>query len=192
MPPVRTARDKNLLDALEAARPHAYSGPAWRIVRDGRDPTRCSASGSRWDDASFDVLYTSLRADGAIAEMYFHLSRGQPVMPTLVRYRLFELEIALSSCLRFPTLDDLAALGLKTATFGQMSYKERTQEYPRTQDIAEAAHFLGHDGLIVPSARSEWGNIVVFCDAVDAVAVRVVRDHGLVDWAGVRGAALGY
>lgn len=183
---MRPARDQRLLDSLEAVPPEPFSDTAWRVVRDGRNPRQCSAVGgrwdNRWDDRTFDVLYTSSNADGAIAEMYFHLRRGQPVFPSQVHYRLFELSITLWCCLHFASLADIAALGLRSETFGQMSYAERKQEYPRTQEIAEAAHFIGRDGLIVPSARSEWPNIVVFCDPAGPGAAEVVRDHGLVDW----------
>ncbi len=182
MAAIRSARDVRLLDTLESIAPEAFTGEAWRIVRDGRDPVQCSAAGGRWDDQTFDVLYTSTKAEGAIAEMYFHLRRGQPVMPSQVHYRLFELSVTLSSCLRIASLSQLALLGLQTASYGQLSYAERVQEYPRTQEIAEAAQFIGRDGLIVPSARSECPNIVVFCDPAGPAAVEVVRDHGLVDW----------
>jgi hypothetical protein len=182
MTAIRHARDNRLLDALDAIPAESFEDMAWRIVRDGRDPIQCSAVGGRWDDQTFDVLYTSSRAEGAIAEMYFHLSRGQPVMPSQVQYRLYELGVKLSCCLRIRSLADLAGLGLQTAAFGQLSYAERGQEYPRTQEIAEAAQFLGRDGMVVPSARSEWPNIVVFCDPAGPDAVAVVKDAGLVDW----------
>lgn len=182
MAAIRSARDNRLLDALEAITPAPLDRKAWRIVRDGRDPRQCSAVGGRWDDRTFDVLYTSSRADGAIAEMSFHLRRGQPVMPSQVRYRLFELNVRLSSCLHAEALADLAAIGMQTGNFGQLSYAEREQEYPRSQEIAEAAHFIGRDGIVVPSARSDWPNIVVFCDPAGPEAVEIVDDHGLIDW----------
>lgn len=178
----RPARDSSLLDAVEAVPSAPFAGTAWRITREGRDPAQCSAVGGRWDDRSFEVLYTSTHPDGARAEMYFHLSRGQPVFPSRVAYRLHELTIALDSCLRIATLEVLGVLGLKTASFGQMAYSERQLEYPRTQDIAEAAHFHGRDGLLVPSARSAHPNLVVFCGPAGPAAVDAVRDHGPVDW----------
>jgi hypothetical protein len=182
VPALRSARDNRLLDGLENIPPLAFEGQAWRIVRDGRDPLQCSAVGGRWDDTTFDVLYTSSRADGAVAEMYFHLRRGQPIMPSQVQYRLFELHVTLASCLSVAILADLVSIGLQTASFGQLSYAEREQEYPRGHEIAEAAQFLGRDGIIVPSARSAWPNIVVFCDPAGPAAVEVVNDHGLLDW----------
>jgi len=192
MAATRSARDNRLLDALDSLPPTIFTGTAWRVVRDGRDPLQCSAVGGRWDDRSFEVLYTSTRADGAIAEMYFHIARGQPVIPSQVRYRLFELRVALCSCLRIGSLAELASLGLQTTGFGQMSYAEREQEYPRTQEIAEAAHFIGRDGLIVPSARTEWPNVVVFCDPAGPAAVSIAGDHGLLEWDVWRNAPPGF
>jgi RES domain-containing protein len=188
----RPARDSRLLDAVEALPFEPFAGTVYRVVRDGRDPVQCSAVGGRWDDRTFDVLYTSTRADGALADMYFHLSRGQPVIPSQVRYRLHELKVTLTSCVRIPSVDALGPLALKTAVFGQLSYFEREQEYPRSQEIAEAAYFHGRDGLIVPSARSEHPNIVVFCDPAGLGAREVVRDGGVIQWEDWRREPLGF
>jgi hypothetical protein len=114
--------------------------------------------------------------------MYFHLSRGQPVIPSKVRYRIFELSVSLSRLLTLPTLDQLSKLGFGVSTFGQLSYDDKEHEYPRTQDIAETAHFLEYDGILVPSARWNCANIVVFCDQLPAGAIYVANDHGLIDW----------
>ena len=188
MPRSRSVRDSDLLDALEAIQPEPYEGPSWRVVRESRDPLICSSAGGRWDDATFDVLYTSTARDGAIAEMHFHLSRGLPVMPSKLRYWVFELTVSLRRMLHMPSLASLMALGLDTARYGQLSYQERQQEYSRTQDIAEAAHFLEFDGLMVPSARWDCTNIVVFCDRVPPEALAVAKDHGLINWAAWRSA----
>ena len=178
----RRARDNRLLDAVEALPFGPVERHVWRVVRDGRDPTQCSASGGRWDDGSFEVLYTSTNADGALAEMYFHLSKGQPVFPSRVAYRLFELDVVLASCVTIADMAALAALGVKTGTFGRLSYDEREGEYPRTQEVGEASHFHGRDGLLVPSARSDHLNLVILCDRAGPAAVEAAHDHGIVDW----------
>ncbi len=178
----RPRRDNRLIDALERIEPVSFTGPVWRLVRDGRDPLQCSASGGRWDDGSFDVLYTSMARSGAMEELRFHLMRGQPVMPSKVSYRMFELELALERALQFLDLEQLASVGLKTENFGRLSYEQKNDEYPRTQEIGEVAHFLEFDGLIVPSARSEARNVVVFCDKVETLRHSSVVDLGLVKW----------
>jgi RES domain-containing protein len=175
-------RDSALIDTLEAIEPVMFEGRVWRIVRDGRDPLQFSASGGRWDDGTFDVLYTSVQRQGAIEEMRFHLMRGQPVMPSKVQYRLFEIEVRIDRALKLVNLDALAAVGFDTSRFGRLSYQEKSEEYPRTQQIGEVAYFLEFDGLIVPSARYGCLNAVLFGDRVTPDALSTVVDHGAVDW----------
>ena len=67
MPSARSPRDRVLIDALEPATPTPFEGTVWRVVREGRDVLQGSAYGGRWDDGTFDVLYTSAMADGATA-----------------------------------------------------------------------------------------------------------------------------
>ena len=183
MRPRSRLRDARLIDSLELLPRRSFEGTAWRAVREGRDPRQCSAPGGRWDDGTFDVLYTSLLREGALAEIYFHLLRGQPVFPTRVRYVLFELKVTLAATLQFPKLADLAKLELETSRYGQLSYADRTQEYPRTQDIGEVAHFLDCDGLMLPCARWPCANLILFCDKLSDNTVEVTRDHGPIDWA---------
>lgn len=175
-------RDRALLDALEAIDPSHYDGAVWRARGDGRDPCECSASGGRWDDGSFPVLYTSMEPDGAIAEVYFHLKRGQPVFPSQKRYRLHEIHCSLNRALRLADMGALERLGLDASKYGRLSYQERAAEYPRSQDIGEAAHFLGFDGLIVPSARWQCRNVVIFCDEVAPDARYHKQAHDVIDW----------
>jgi hypothetical protein len=108
---------------------------------------------------------------------------GQPVMPSKVRYRMFEIELLLGRSLQLLDLEALSQIGLNTETFGRLSYEQRNDEYPRTQEIGEVAHFLDFDGLIVPSARSDAKNVVVFCDKVDGLRESTVSDRGMIDWA---------
>lgn len=181
MAPTRRARDNALIDALENIQPVNFAGPVWRVVRDGRDPLTCGASGGRWDDATFDVLYTSQTGDGAVAEMHFHLSRGLPVIPSRVAYHLYELRVAMTRALKLADLAAFEALGVDASRYGALSYADRDDEYPRTQDIGETAHFVGFDGLIVPSARWDGMNVILFCDRVPPEATEVVKDRGRID-----------
>lgn len=178
----RPLRDQRLLDALEATRQRPYRDTVWRSVRQGADPLACWRSGGRWDDGSFDVLYTSESREAAIAERRFHLYQGQPIPPSKVRYELFEIRISLEAVMVFDSLDALGALGLEIARYGQLSYVERVQEYPRSQEIAEACSFLGADGIVVPSAREPGTkNLIVFCEQDTVIEKEIVRSHGVID-----------
>lgn len=175
-------RDNALLDAMQGLTPVAFDGPAWRVVREGRDPLIASRSGGRWDDGTFDVLYTSETRDGATAETRFYLMKGQPVAPLKPNYRLYELQLCLGRSMRLVDLAALQALGLNTDRYGAAHYDQRKTEYPRTQEVGEAAHFLGFDGLQVPNARHDCLNIVLFDDAVESFAKTEIANHGIVDW----------
>ena len=52
-------------------------------------------------------------------------------------------------------------------------YAERN--YARTQEIADAAHFLGFDGLIGPSARWPCLNLVLFTDRIPPGQIQIVE-----------------
>ncbi|WP_085899439.1 RES family NAD+ phosphorylase [Kiloniella majae] len=179
---VRKRRDNNLIDAIESIDPLPFSSTVWRITRKERDPTQCSRSGGRWDDGTFDVLYTSAERHGAINEMKFHLLRGQPIIPSLVSYSLYELDVSLDRALKILDINMLEEIGLDTSKYGQLSYENKDKEYPRSQDIAEVAHFLEYDGLVVPSARHQCMNVVIFCDRVPPDTISVKKDHGTILW----------
>ena len=175
-------RDKALLDALERLEQAPFSESVWRSVREGRKPTGCWRAGGRWDDRSFDVLYTSAAREGAIEERRFHLVRGQPFPPSKVRYELFELHVRLAAVISFNGLEALQSIGMDSSGYGMASYVDKEIEYPRSQEIAEACFFLGADGILVPSARHECQNRIVFCEQDTEMEIKVIRSHGLIDW----------
>ncbi len=175
-------RDRNLLDSLERLEQAPFSETVWRSVREGRNPTQCWRAGGRWDDGSFDVLYTSAAREGAIEERRFHLVRGQPFPPSKVRYELFELHLRLAAAISFNDLEALQSIGMDASSYGMASYVDKDIEYPGSQEIAEACFFMGADGILVPSARHECQNLIVFCEQDTEMGIEVIRSHGLIDW----------
>jgi hypothetical protein len=163
-PDIRKARDLALLDSVDAFDREAISLDAWRVVRAGRDPLQGAPSRSRWCNETFDVLYTSLERDGAVAEI-FSLLNSQPVFPTKIEAHAHQVSVNLTRVLRLDTMESLADLGVEISRF-----KER--DYLRTQAIADAAHFLDFEGLIVPSARWSCLNLVIFSGRIipDAIS----------------------
>lgn len=162
----RKARDLQLLDAVDALNREPFEGRVWRVVREGRDPTAGIPSQSRWCNGQFDVLYTSKERDGAIAEINSLLSL-QPVFPSKMRWDCYELKVRSTKTLRIADLQALQKLGVDIA-----AYQER--RYDRTQAIADAAFFLGFDGLNVPSARWECGNLVLFTSRLQPTDVEII------------------
>jgi RES domain-containing protein len=147
----RKARDLKLLDAIDAAPRTAFKGDVWRVARDPLNGSRIPA---RWNLGTFDALYTSLAANTALSEIYFHLSR-QPVFPSKLQASLHHMSVDVGSLLLLNTLDDLSGLGIDSANYTGL-------DYTRTQAIADAAYFLDFHGLIVPSARASGLNLILF------------------------------
>src|SRR4051794_8510284 len=145
------------------------------MVRDGRDPVVGSPSRSRWCNGSFDVLYTSLERAGAIAEIHALLSL-QPVLPSKGRWFVHKLKISTSQIMKIADLPTLSRLGVDTSRYS-------ARDYGRTQEIADAAHFLGFDGLIAPSARWDCLNVILFTDHIRPGQVEHVETSDKpVDW----------
>ena len=175
----RRARDLALLDAVDAFKREPFSKTVWRIARGGRDPTIGSPSRSRWSHGGFDVLCTSLERDGALAEIHALLS-AQPVFPTRDPWFAHQLKISADRTLKIADLPTLGKLGVDVG-----HYFER--DYSRTQEVADAAHFLGFDGLVAPSARWSCLNAVLFTERLRPDQIEIVdSDAGAVDWAAWR------
>ena len=134
-------------------------------------------AGARWDPGSFDVLYTSLAREGALEEIHFHLSR-QPVFPSKGRSVLHRIAVRTRNTLNLADLAAVAELGVSIASYAELAYQ-------RTQEIGDAAAFLGFDGILAPSARWDCLNLIIFSDCVGPDDLRVL-DSEPVDWSAWR------
>ena len=175
----RPPRPKALLDAIDAETPTAFKGRLWRVVSDGFDPLRPSRAGGRFDDGSFDVLYTSASRDGALSESWFHAARGQPILPSKVAKRLYQIEADLQRVLDLSAVGKLAQLGVNMAAYGRLSYVQRVEEYPSLQQIGEVAFFYEYQAVIVPSARWPGANVVIMTEHVGLTHLDVIDDEAV-------------
>jgi RES domain len=171
----RRFHDKDVLDALEAIGAQPFDGQVWRVTRSGRDPARGSAASGRWSPpGEFEVLYTSLERDGALAEIGHRLSL-EPVWPSKLVHELHELTIHAGRAVRLLNLQTLETLGVNTARYEKY-------DYSATQAIAAAAQFLGFDALIVPNARHPGLNLVGLLENLDPGAAVEIVPSEIVDW----------
>jgi hypothetical protein len=165
--------DRAILDALESFTSEAFEKTVWRVARKGRDPLRGAVANGRWNAVGeFEVLYTSLESQGALAEVGFRLSL-EPVWPSKIEHEIHTIKIRADRALTFNNLQQLEKLGVNTTRF-------QTFEYTATQAIAAAAHFLEFDALIVPSARFTAPNLVIFLDRLRTAPELVGTDK--VNW----------
>lgn len=177
MSDVRRARDLDLLDALDTLERVRVERTVWRAVRKGRDPLSGSATAGRWDPGTFDVLYTALERDGAIAEINFQLSR-QPVFPSKVDFIVSGIAVRTTRTLKFANLNELKPLGVNVREYAKVLYG-------RTQEIGDAAAFLGFDGIIAPNVRWDCHNLIIFSDQVQPDDLELVGSS-VIDFAAWR------
>jgi hypothetical protein len=164
--------DRGILDALEALRPEPFRGTVWRVTRKGREPLQGAVAHGRWSRSDeFEVLYTSLEREGALAEIGYRLSL-EPVWPSRIEHEIHATAVEAKRTLRFADTTDLAPLGIDAARY-------RTFEYAATQAIAAAAQFLEFDGLIVPNARFDCGNLVLLIERAPGLTL---IESQPVDW----------
>jgi RES domain-containing protein len=173
--PAPRVHDRNVLDTLEAIGTQPLDSQAWRIARQGRDATRGSAAGGRWSPTGeFEVLYTSLEREGALAEIGHRLSL-EPVWPSKLLHELHALNVRIERVLRLPELETLRTLGVNIDRY-------EGYDYTMTQAVAATAQFLGCEALVVPNARHPSLNLVILTENLDPSSTLEVMSSERVDW----------
>jgi hypothetical protein len=164
MPGTGILHERELLDALAALAAEPFSGTVWRTTWATRDPLTGSAAGGRWHPPNaFEALYTSLEADGSLAEVYYHLARA-PVFSS-AHVKLYSLQVETEKTLRL-TGPVLAHLGLDEKAL-------KAADYARSQAIGAAAYFLEFDSILVASARWDRLHLIVFLDRLEGSRLEV-------------------
>ena len=154
----RKVIDPALLDALDNSESIAFCGDVWRVTWAKRDPLIGSSGGGRWSpDGGFEAVYTSFESDGACAEAHYHLSRA-PVLPSS-KMALNKIHADLKNVLKL----DFGQLRLA----GIVDPLASRIDYGISQQVGAAAHLLDFEALIVPSARWDCLNLVLFLDRLD-------------------------
>lgn len=179
--------DPDLLDALEAMEPKALDRSVRRVTWATRDPLVGATGGGRWHPpGDFEAIYTSLEEDGAMAEIYYHLSKA-PVFSSS-HVKLHRLRVRTRRTLVFADVAALENVRIDHETF-------RRGDAQRSREVGAAARFLDADGLIVPSARWACANLVLFPDRLsdrEEFRIKETRDINWPAWREKsRGARLG-
>lgn len=165
--------DSELLSAVDALDSSEYEGDVWRVTWAARDPLAGNAAGGRWSpDGRFEALYTSLKSDGALAEAYYHLSLA-PVMSSS-HMRINRLKVSLEKVLSLNS-NQLTALRIDEPLASRIDIQ-------RSQDIGEAAYMMDYQGLIVPSARWDCNNLVLFIERIDLNTQIALIEFSEVNW----------
>ena len=109
--------------------------------------------GARWNPPEVPAIYTSLERETVLAEAD-HLIALQPLRPRAAR-TVYTMRVSLSSVVDISSPDALARVGLELHSLTDT-------EWSRCQLVGGATELLGHDGLLIPSARARGTNLVIF------------------------------
>ena len=142
-----------LLEVLESLDSRAFDASVWRHMFAENHPSRANDLGARWNPPGVPAIYCSLNRATARAEGD-HLVSIQSLPPTADR-SIYEIHVRLRRVLDISTDSALSDLGL---TLEKIS----SNNFTVCQRIGDAAEWLEHDGIIVPSARHSGSNLVIF------------------------------
>ncbi len=146
------------LDELGTSR---YIGPGWRHVGPGVSPMSGRASsrrGGRWNPSnSWDTLYLGTSEDTARAEFLRHAKLVALEPESLLPRKVLLFDVELSRCVDLREINVLREFGITNLA---LSGTDRTV----CQDLGVAAHYLGAEALIAPSATGIGEVIAVFLD----------------------------
>ena len=148
-----------LLDALSSLKGLTWEGVVYRHMFGSNPPERENQSGARWNPQEVPAIYCSLEKRTAIAEADFQIA-VQPFKPKAER-RVHRIQVRLASAVQLTTWTLLESLGVDQTSYGSV-------EPPRCKEIGGALAYLGHDGILVPSARCDGVNLVIY-PTVDCV-----------------------
>ncbi len=153
--------EPQLLDKLEGVGGAPLDTILWRHMFNGLDPARANARGARWNPPGVAAIYTSTTRETASAEAEYAIA-SQPVRPSTSR-QLYQVRVTVTNVIDISDRAVLADLGI-----GDDNLRAADQEVCRT--VGGAAHWLGFDGLLVPSARAAGTNLVLYADRLDVDA----------------------
>lgn len=142
-----------LLNALEGAPSRPLATTAWRHMFGTHPPETENTRGARWNPPDLAAIYLCCTRDGAIAEGD-HAISVQPLRPRTRRF-VYPIAITLDNVL---DLSDSAVL----ATTGISDKQLTDDDHTACREVAAAVAWLEHDGLLVPSVRSDATNLVIY------------------------------
>jgi RES domain-containing protein len=158
-----------MLDILQSAAASAWEGAVYRHMFGPNPPARSNTEGARWNAAGLPAIYTSCERETALAEADYYISL-QPLRPK-AKQTLFTIRVSLKNVIDLTAADVLPRLGISDEVLESI-------DHVPCRTIGAAVNWLGHDGLLVPSARRRGGtNLVIFEPDLVASAFEITDEE---------------
>jgi RES domain-containing protein len=143
-----------MLDILQSAAASAWNGTVYRHMFGAHSPARTNTEGARWNALGLAAIYASCERETALAERTI-TSAFQPLPPSVKR-TLFTIRGCLKNVIDLTAAELLPRLGITDDVLSSIDHLP-------CRTIGAAVNWLGHEGLLVPSARRRGGtNLVIF------------------------------
>jgi len=166
--------DQQLLARIDAIEPIPFAGQAFRHIAHDRHPLSGAGArthGGRWNPPdSFSTLYLALDRETTVREFYRLVKRQGRSPEDFLPRRMYRYDVALAAVLDLRDPSTRAAL--------QLSDLDLTaNDAAKCQQLGEAAHYLGLEGILAPSATGEGTVLAVFFDRLHADSQVRDLDH---------------
>lgn len=152
------------VDALDRV---AFKGRAYRHVAPARSPISGEGArvhGGRWNPPrSFPTLYLALDLQTVRAELRRTARRFGVPPENLLPRAVYRYNLELDACLDLRDQADRAMVGLSNEAI-------RSDDLAKCQEVAMAAHYLGFEAVLAPSATSAGATVAAFIDRLKAAS----------------------
>lgn len=164
--------DPDLVERLDQLPRQPLQTVAYRHVSKDRQPLSGEGAriqGGRWNPAeSFPTLYVGLTEDIVAAEFRrLALRSGRSTADFLPR-QLYEVDVRLQLVLDLTDGKHVAALGLDAPDLV-------SDDLTKCQALGDAAHYLGTEAVLAPSAAGAGVALAVFTDRLGPASVLTPR-----------------
>ncbi|MBI4261573.1 MAG: RES family NAD+ phosphorylase [Actinobacteria bacterium] len=157
--------DPSLIERVDHRPRHTFDGDAYRHLGPGYDLLSGEGArihGGRWNPpGSFPALYLGLSPDVVAAEFFRLAERSARQPQDLLPRRLCRYRVRLQDVLDLRETETRSAVGLTETDL-------RADDATLCRSVGEAAHHVGFEGLLAPSATRLGDVLVVFHDRMGA------------------------
>jgi RES domain-containing protein len=161
----------DVVAALDGLAATGHEGAGYRHIAVGRSPLSgegARLNGGRWNPPnSFAVLYLALDRETAIREFHRLASKQGLAASSFLPRDLYTYEVRLQHVLDLRMEAHAAALGLVEDWLAD-------DDPSKCQLVGEAAHHIGLEALLAPSAAGQGEVLAVFLDRI--LPGSIVRD----------------
>lgn len=154
-----------LAAAVDGLAPAASSGEAFRHLAENRHPLSGAGArslGGRWNPPeSFATLYLALERETVVREFFRLAHRMGRAPDDFLPRSFYRYSFELSGLLDLREAEARATVGLTEASIA-------SDDLGPCQAVGEAAHYLGREGVIAPSATGAGTVLAIYFDRLTA------------------------